>query len=199
MMPQNLAFPVVAVAGLIVAAALIALPGIQTAEGNECFTETECALSQYCFIGYGPTIEVTRGTCVNQLPEGCSTIECSYFGPAGQDKRTEGQLPANTGINGSVTSVFCPGVEGRPCTSSGIESTIIVRTTGATPEEVARMETDQDGNFLIPLQPGTYYVEAVPKYPCSPPSSSNNLVKSNVKVVEGSFTYTSMGCFSAAP
>ena len=116
---------------------------------------------------------------------------------ATNDQTTNGQ-PTHSGLRGTVFREFCPGMVQDPatysCTKSGLNSLVIVRTTGSSPRELDRANTGEDGSFSFNLPAGTYSVEAVPTNPCS-----QALKYDNVKVLDGQYSTLSIRCSEAAP
>jgi hypothetical protein len=96
-------------------------------------------------------------------------------------------IPDNldSGIVGTVLAgPTCPVV--RPdydCNDRPLSATIIVRSA-ATKIEVTRFSSDANGNFRVPLYPGTYELDPQPGSPGGLPASSPQ----TVEVKQGVFT-----------
>jgi hypothetical protein len=70
--------------------------------------------------------------------------------------------PSTTGLDGHVVlATRCPvpvGDDGDICPSPPLQTTVTVRTADAS-AEIAELNTDSSGAFLVQLEPGMYLVE----------------------------------------
>jgi hypothetical protein len=90
--------------------------------------------------------------------------------------------PPNTGIEGQVLiGPMCPVVQlGTPCPDQPYQATITVKDIRG--EQVARIETDAQGQFKLPLAPGDYTL--VPESP----DGFTRAAERPVTVTAGQFT-----------
>jgi hypothetical protein len=99
------------------------------------------------------------------------------------------QIPANTGIEGKVLiGPMCPVVQqGKECPDKPYQATLTVLDSNGI-HKVARFQSDVEGQFRLPLAPGTYLLR--PETPKNMPVPT--APEQNFTVTEGRFTQISV-------
>jgi hypothetical protein len=82
------------------------------------------------------------------------TLACGLFGKP---------IPTDSGITGkALIGPMCPAMfEGQECPDQPYQATITVNSPEG--REIVQFQTDEDGNFMIPLLPGEYIL--IPETP----------------------------------